>query len=194
MTVSLFWQGPLGPGKMPSDPVIVERLCQAGVYLRVKLYDAGHTVAYAGQSTSLLARFDQHLTSMLSLSVPIRGPSGERVYTGDIGARMDAYNSLREASVMAATDAARVRFWYALCDNYFQPEHLNLVEGLLQQRIKSRLNDLENIVAAPSDPLHDFPSIWENDISGLDYESMKILENLVGSDNMRVEIFIGDDT
>jgi len=61
MSVTLTWEGPAGPGCFPDDPLVFARLCEAGVYLRVKSYDGGRLVAYAGQSVALLARVDQHL-------------------------------------------------------------------------------------------------------------------------------------
>jgi len=106
-------------------------------------------IAYAGQSVSLLARFDQHLSSMLSLSAPLRDASGTTVFTGDAGARIAAYGNITDSAALAAADTGRVRFWYAMCDEYFHIEHLNLVEGLLQRRITDRLSDVENAVAAP---------------------------------------------
>jgi len=189
MTVTLGWQGPLGPGKMPLDPIMMEPLCAAGVYLRVKIYKGGRTVAYVGQSKSLLARFDQHLTSMLSLTVPIRGTTGKKIFTADVGARMEAYNRLEAVSSLAAADVMRVKFWYVFCDDYFQAEHLNLVEGLLQQRIKSRLSNIENVTAAPSNMLEAAPDLWENDFSNVDRKSEKILEELLGPDRMSAAVF-----
>ena len=48
MTVSLTWKGPVGPGWIPDDPLIFENLCAAGVYVRIKTYEGGRYVAYAG--------------------------------------------------------------------------------------------------------------------------------------------------
>ena len=61
VTVTLEWQGLVGADCIPNDPLIFENPRQAGVYLRIKSYAGGRIVAYAGQSVSLLARFDQHL-------------------------------------------------------------------------------------------------------------------------------------
>ena len=49
MTVSLTWKGPVGPGWIPDDALIFENLCAAGVYVRIKTYEGGRYVAYAGQ-------------------------------------------------------------------------------------------------------------------------------------------------
>ncbi|MEE2721752.1 MAG: hypothetical protein VYB45_08085 [Pseudomonadota bacterium] len=191
MTVSLTWKGPVGPGRIPDDPLIFENLCAAGVYVRIKTYEGGRYVAYAGQSVSLLARFDQHMSAMLSLASPLRDRSGEVIFTGDAGARMDAYNDLERVSVIAAADVSRVRFWYALCDDYFHTEHLNLVEGLLQRRLTLRLSDIENAVAAPGATPDDAPDRWENDFSGLDPSHRDVLADLLGAEPMTPGLLTG---
>jgi hypothetical protein len=200
MSVDLVWQGPVGPGRFPepafpTDPLIFENLCEAGVYLRIKTYTADRTVAYAGQSVSLLSRFDQHLAAMLSLAAPLRNADGEVVFTGDAGARIDAYGNLADATALAAADAGRVRFWYALCDDYFHTEHLNLAEGLLQRRIADRLNsrssDFENAKAAPGAMPDDVPDTWVNDFTGLDTAGAEVLGNLLGDEAMTLEMLTG---
>ena len=191
MTVALEWQGPVGPGRFPDDPLIFETLCQAGVYLRIKSYDAGRIVAYAGQSVSLLARFDQHLSSMLALASPLRDAAGNTVFTGDAAARLDAYGDLDHVSDLAAADVGRVRFFYALCDDYFHTEHLNLAEGLLQRRIAARMADLENAVAAPGGMPDDVPDRWENDFTGLGDGDRDLLTGLLGNDPMTLDLLTG---
>ena len=141
-------------------------------------------IAYAGQSVSLLARFDQHLSSMLSLSAPLRDASGTTVFTGDAGARIAAYGNIADSAALAAADTGRVRFWYAMCDEYFHIEHLNLVEGLLQRRITDQLSDVENAVAAPGRMPDNAPDRWENDFSGLDAADRKLLRTLLGIETM----------
>ena len=200
MSVELVWQGPVGPGLspepvFPDDPLIFENLCEPGVYLRIKTYNAGRTVAYAGQSASLLSRFDQHLAAMLSLAAPLRNADGEVVFAGDAGARIDAYGNLADATALAAADAGRVRFWYALCNDYFHTEHLNLAEGLLQRRIADRLgggsSDFENAKAAPGAMPDDVPDTWINDFSCLDAAGAGVLDNLLGDEAMTLEMLSG---
>ncbi|MEX2455289.1 MAG: hypothetical protein WD470_11325 [Rhodospirillaceae bacterium] len=192
MAVVLNWEGPVGPGRFPDDdPLMFERLCAAGVYLRVKLYANGRIVAYAGQSVSLLARFDQHLCAMLSLAAPIRDATGGVILSGDAGARIEAFGRLAEASALAAADAGRVRFWFALCDDYFHVEHLSLAEGLLQRRMAKRVADFENAVSAPGRMPDEVPDIWRNDFSGLDAEGSRLLEGLLGVDPMTFDIAAG---
>lgn len=191
MTVALEWQGPVGAGRFPDDPLIFENLCQAGVYLRIKTYDAGRVVAYAGQSVSLLARFDQHLSAMLALASPLRDAAGNAAFTGDAAARLDAYGDLDRVSTLAAADVGRVRFFYALCDDYFHTEHLNLAEGLLQRRIASRIADLENAVAAPGGMPDDVPDRWENDFSALEDVDRDLLADLLGDDPMTLDLLTG---
>lgn len=205
MSVELVWQGPVGPGcapgaPFPDDPLIFENMCEAGVYLRIKTYENDRTIAYAGQSVALLARFDQHLASMLSLASPLRDAAGEIVFTGDAAARIDAYARLEDATALAAADAGRVRFWYALCDEYFHSEHLNLAEGLLQRRIASRLASahpgrlagVENAKAAPGAIPDDVPDIWINDFSGLDTAGAALLGDLLGDTPMTLEALTGN--
>lgn len=205
MSVELVWQGPVGPGcapgaPFPDDPLLFENLCDAGVYLRIKTYANDRTVAYAGQSVSLLSRFDQHLVAMLSLAAPLRDDAGEVVFTGDAAARLDAYGRLDDATALAAADAGRVRFWYALCDEYFHTEHLNLAEGLLQRRIAARLSsapsgmssDMENARAAPGAMPEDVPDIWINDFSGLNADDAALLRRLLGDDPMTLQMLAGN--
>lgn len=186
MNVTLNWQGPVGPGNFPDDPLLFERLCEAGVYLRVKAYEGDRLIAYVGQSVSLLARFDQHLTAMMSLAAPLRDAAGTIVFRGDAAARIEAYKSLSDIAEFAAEDTARVRFWYALCDDEFHTECLNLAEGLLQRRIAERLTDVENAVAAPGRMPDDVPDRWENDFSGLDDAGREVLTVLLGDAPMRI--------
>jgi len=201
MSVELVWQGPVGPGcapgaPFPDDPLLFENLCEAGVYLRIKSYDNDRTIAYAGQSVSLLSRFDQHLASMLSLAAPLRDAAGEIAFSGDAAARIDAYGRLADASALAAADAGRVRFWYALCNDYFHTEHLNLAEGLLQRRIAARLSsvpsDVENAKAAPGAMPDEVPDTWINDFSGLDPDGAALLRGLLGDDAMTLDMLTGN--
>tara|TARA_R110000868_G_scaffold134793_4_gene347044 strand:- start:11465 stop:12076 length:612 start_codon:yes stop_codon:yes gene_type:complete len=200
MTVDLIWQGPVGPGRFPepafpADPLLYENLCAAGVYLRIKTYENGRIIAYAGQSVSLLSRFDQHLAAMLSFAAPLRDARGDIVFTGDAAARIDAYGNLADATALATADAGRVRFWYALCDDYFHTEHLNLAEGLIQRRIAARLSarssDVENAKAAPGAMPDDVPDAWANDLSGLDAADCDLLAGLLGDDTMTLDLLGG---
>lgn len=184
MAVALTWQGPVGPGLFPGDSLAFERLCVAGVYLRIKVYDGGRIVAYAGQSVSLLSRFDQHLAAMMSLAAPLRDGAGSVVFTGSAPERLAAYGDLGRAAALAAADTARVRFFYTPCDAYFHEEHLNLVEGLLQRRLATRLagggDTVENAVAAPGRLPDGAPDIWDNDFGDLDRDGRDLIERLLG--------------
>ena len=167
-------------------------MCEAGVYLRIKTYDNGRIIAYAGQSVSLLARFDQHLSAMLSLATPLRNAAGDVVFTGDAAARIEAYGDLADSTALAAADAGRGRFWYALCDEYFHTEYLNLAEGLLQRRIAARLSDVENAKAAPGAMPDEVPDTWINDFSGLAGGDQDLLAGLLGDDPMTLEMLSGN--
>ena len=184
MAVTLTWQGPVGPGLFPTDTLAFERLCVAGVYLRVKQYAGGRSIAYAGQSVALLARFDQHLAAMLSLAAPLRDADGRVAFHGEAAERLVAYGDMAAMAALAAADAARTRFWFAPCDAYFHEEHLSLAEGLLQRRLIERvageIGGVENVVAAPGRRPDDVPDRWENDLSGLDAEGRDLLLRLLG--------------
>ena len=80
---------------------------------------------------------------MLGLASPLRDEIGGEVFTGDAAARLEAYGDLNRVTALAAADVRRVRFLYALCDDYFHTEHMNLAEGLLQRRIVQRIADVE---------------------------------------------------
>jgi hypothetical protein len=188
MAVTLYWQGPVGPGSFPRDTLAFERLCAAGVYLRTKRYDGDRIVAYAGQSVALLARFDQHLAGMLSLASPLRDSMGTVVFTGDAGERLAAYADLSNIAALAADDTARVQFWYAPCDDYFHEEYLNLAEGLIQRRLAQRLTaeyaELENAISAPGRLPDDVPDLWNNEFGDLDPAGHALLERLLGREPM----------
>jgi hypothetical protein len=190
--MSLDWQGPFGTSCIPRDPLIFENLCQAGVYLRLKKYDGGRIVAYVGQSVSLLSRFDQHLSAMLALASPLRDASGTVVFSGDAGARLEAFGNLYHFVKLAAADAGRVWFFYALCDDYFHNEHLNLAERMLQRRIADRITDIENVLSAPGGMPEDVPDRWENDFSALSEADKSILGSLLGDDAMTLDIPAGN--
>ena len=57
MDLSLCWRGPVGAGNFPTDPESVDAINQAGIYIRLKLYEGGRTIAYVGQSGHLMTRF-----------------------------------------------------------------------------------------------------------------------------------------
>ena len=76
MDLYLCWRGPVRSGNFPTEADDVEAINQPGVYLRVKLYDKERVIAYVGQSTHLVTRFDQHLTRLLSLQQALRDTNG----------------------------------------------------------------------------------------------------------------------
>ena len=94
-------------------------------------------------------------------------------------------------SALASADAGRVRFFYALCDDYFHTEHMNLAEGLLQRRIASRIADVENAVSAPGGMPEDAPDRWENDFTALADADKSLLAGLLGEDPMTLDLLTG---
>lgn len=179
MIVRLRWGGPVGAGCFPVDPDALDRLAAPAVYLRLKLYERGRTVAYAGQSVNLLSRIDQHLTRLLSFAQPLRDAEGDAWFTATREARFAAYNDLNETLALARAEAERTRFFYALCDDEFPPETLPLAEAALILRLKEGEGPCENRIGAP--------------IAGLDrriaFES--VFEALADEERARVEDLIG---
>tara|TARA_Y100001970_G_scaffold246323_1_gene314129 strand:- start:6012 stop:6506 length:495 start_codon:yes stop_codon:yes gene_type:complete len=157
------------------------------VYLRIKRYKRDRIIAYVGQSVSLLPRFDQHLSAMLALASPLRDASGTLVFSGDAGARLRAFGNLDRFTALAAEEVRRVSFFYALCNDYFHNEYLNLAEGLLQCRITQRTTDIENLVSAPRTMPEDVPDRWQNDFDALTAAGGQLLSNLLGTDPMTLE-------
>lgn len=188
MTIRLRWQGPVGPNCVPHDPLVFEKLCQPGVYLRVKTYQGERTVVYVGQSKSLLSRFDQHLSAMLGLAAPLRDSNGGLVFSGDASARLKAYNNLEGLTFLAREDAQRVKFFYAMCDHYFHSDYLNLVECLLQDRLIHNMSDVENAICPPRRLPEDVPDEWENECSGLEAFDRNLLFAMLGEETMRFEV------
>ena len=191
MIVDLTWRGPVGPGCFPDDPHALETLLEAGVYLRVKTYDAGRTVSYVGQSKSLLTRFDQHLTSLLGLLYPLRDGTGRPAMRGEFGERLAAYNDLDTAAALALAEARRMRFYYALCEHSFDIDHLTLAEAALKTRIERNLGsagaDIENRQGiSPGDGWEE--TILENDFTELAEPDRVLLTGILGTDPIRMDI------
>ncbi len=158
MNITLNWRGPIALGNFPTDMTALEAIDAPGVYLRLKTYDGGRSVQYVGQSKSVLMRIDQHITALLSLQYPLRNARGDRIGRGDFTDRIAAYNQIEKTMALVAADAARMRFFFAPCDDDagFLPEHLNLVEGALKTRLEAHaaqlagLADVENIQGIPA--------------------------------------------
>lgn len=192
MKVTLDWDGPVGPGAFPAEPAALEPLLEPGVYLRVKRYANGRTVSYVGQSKTLLSRFDQHLTHMLSLQATIRDSAGAVLTRGAVDERLRGYGDVVAAAATAAEDAARTRFYWAACNDSFIVEDLSVTEAALKMRLETLaatrggLTVNENIQAIPFGAL-DEPVFIDNDFSALDAGGRALLLDLLGDDAIVID-------
>lgn len=180
MIVRLRWAGPIGAGRFPILPDALDALATPAVYLRLKLYEGGRTVAYAGQSVNLLSRIDQHLTRLLSFAQPLRDSEGDAWFTASREARFEAYNDLGRTLALARAEAERARFFYALCDEEFPAEALALAEAALILRLKESGRPFENRVGAPIAGL-DRRVAFESDVGGLDAADRVLIAGLIGT-------------
>ncbi len=191
MDIILTWTGAIGPGAFPEDPETLEALQAPGVYLRVKTYDNDRVVGYVGQSQNVLSRIDQHLTGLLSLQQTLRDATGRILGRGDFGDRLRAYNDIGPTMALAAEEASRMRFYVAFCDEAFEAERLNMVEGALKHRmeeiagLRAGLIDCENRQGIPADPFDGVVRI-ESDPSALDADHARIVERLIGADTIEI--------
>ena len=179
MIVRLRWAGPIGAGRFPAGPDALDTLAAPAVYLRLKLYEQGRTVAYAGQSVNLLSRIDQHLTRLLSFAQPLRDAEGDPWFTATREARFEAYNDLGQTLALALAEAERARFFYALCDDEFLPEALPLAEAALILRLKQSGLAFENRVGAPIAGL-DRRVVFESDLAALEESDRALITRLIG--------------
>jgi len=143
MNLTLRWQGPVGAGLFPEKGDEVSALAEPGVYLRIKHYDAAdteaRTVAYVGQSKQLIVRFDQHLRDILTFSSALRDDTGAVALARDGVSRYQAYNALGPVMALVAAEAARLRFYWATCEDGFDMAFLGLIEGALKTRLESQV-------------------------------------------------------
>jgi hypothetical protein len=179
VNITLRWQGPLGVGRFPTDVDGLDALAVPAVYLRLKCYDGGRTVAYAGQSVNLLSRVDQHYMRLLSFAQPLRDEAGDAWFTATREARYAAYNELTRTLALARAEAERVRFYYAPCDDDFAVDLLPLAEAALIDRLKTGGRPCENRLGAPIAGL-DRRVAFESDTSALDTADRALIDDLIG--------------
>jgi len=139
MDLILRWQGPVGPGLFPEAGDELAALATPGVYLRIKRYENDRTVSYVGQSTQLIVRFDQHLRDILTFSSALRDRTGAVALARDGVSRYRAYNALADVMALATAEAARLRFYWAACEDGFDAAWLSLVEGALKTRLEAQV-------------------------------------------------------
>ncbi len=188
MKLDLHWQGPYGAGLFPQDTEGMQELLRAGVYLRVKRYSHGRTVAYVGQSKQVLARIDQHIGAVLGLTHGLRDDAGRMVFTPAFDARLRALNDIEKVAQLALAEARRMRFFCAFCDDGFDSDFLGLVEYLLMQRLSTSGNDgdAENVNRPPV-AAFDTEVTVESELGALAAGDEKLLRGLIGEAPLMVE-------
>ncbi|MBK18581.1 MAG: hypothetical protein CMM52_07075 [Rhodospirillaceae bacterium] len=180
MDLILYWRGPVGPGQFPTDPVQIEKINQAGVYLRIKLYEDERSIAYIGQSLHLVTRFDQHISGLLALQHPLRDESGE--VTGGPGAesRFQILNDVAHAGSLAIAEAQRTRFYFAMAQDGFDQDYLTLIEAMLKSRAEKVMYDrpenIQNINPGEFD--HDISIV--SDFAEIDDQGVNLIERTIG--------------
>ena len=179
MKLELQWRGPYGAGLFPEAAEGVDDLMRAGVYLRVKRYAGARVIAYVGQSKQILARIDQHVGAMLSLTHVLRDGDGQVCFRPTFDARLRALNDIERIAGLALAEARRMRFYCAFCADGFDSDFLGLVEYLLMRRIGDS-GEAENV---NHPPVAEFDSevIVESEYSALIGEDEKMLRGLIGA-------------
>ena len=143
MKLTLQWRGPIGPGLFPEAGDALAALAAPGIYLRIKQYEGAggdaRRVSYVGQSKQLIVRFDQHIRDILTFSSALRDQTGEVALARDGASRYQAYNALEDVMALVTAEAARLRFYWAACEDGFDVAYLNLIEGALKARLEGQV-------------------------------------------------------
>jgi len=185
MKLELCWRGPYGAGLFPETAEGMEALLGAGVYLRVKGYAKGRNIAYVGQSKQVLARIDQHLGAMLSLTHTLRDADGGVRFQPQFDARLRALNDIDQIAALALAEARRMRFYCAFCEDGFDSDYLGLVEYLLMQRIGDS-GEAENVNRPPVVEF-DTEVIVQSDYAALAAADEAMLREMIGAAPLVVE-------
>jgi hypothetical protein len=194
MELPLRWQGPVGPGLFPEAGDDLAALAAPGVYLRIKRYDGDRTVSYVGRSNRLVVRFDQHLRDILTFSSALRNDTGS-VALGREGAnRFAVYNRLGDVMALVAAEAARMRFFWAACEDGFREAYLSLVEGALKSRLEAAAGGAfacENVQGIGGSGFDD-DIVIAHDFDALDADGRELLTGLLGTDPIRLSARIAE--
>ena len=186
MRLTLAWAGPIGAGTFPATREGLEALMRPGVYLRTRLYAGQRRVSYVGQSRNLLARFDQHLTALLGLTVPLRDARGRIVFQGAAYERFAALERIEEIAALTAAEARRTRFFYAPLAEDTDGAVLNAVEGCLLLRVQALAAAAAGLIEAANrvrPPAGDADLMLEiaSDATALAAADRDLVETLVGT-------------
>lgn len=191
MELVLRWRGPVGPGRFPESGDTLDAIAGAGVYLRIKRYDAGRTVSYVGQSRQLIVRFDQHIRDILTFSAALRDDDGAVALARDGVSRLAAYNALDTVMPLIAAEAARLRFYWALCADGFDEACLTLVEGALKDRLEAVVAGRRDTLSCENrqgfaEPDFDDEIVIVHDFDALDDADRALLADITGGAPIRL--------
>ena len=186
MNLNLFWRGPLRSGSFPTDLESIENLNQEGIYLRIKRYKNGRTVAYVGQSRTLISRFDQHLTRLLSLRQPLRDENGLVVEHFYVENRFVVLNGVAEMAPLAIEEVLRTEFYFALAQDGFDINYLTLIEAMLKKRAENitrqQLENIQNINPGEFD--HEISIV--SDFSNVDVRGVELIKGIIGNTPIKI--------
>ena len=196
MELMLQWRGPIGPGLFPESGDELAALSAPGIYLRIKRYDGGdtapRTVSYVGQSKQLIVRFDQHLRDILTFSSLLRDDTGTIALGRDSANRFQAYNAIGDVMALVTAEAARLRFYWAFCEDGFDVAYLNLIEGALKSRLESRAGHGDAFACENrqgiGDGAFDEDIVVFNVFDALDAGDATMLGDLVGTDPIHLTV------
>ena len=192
MELTLRWQGPIGPGLFPETGDELAGLAAPGVYLRVKRYDDGRTVSYVGQSKQLIVRFDQHLRDILTFSSALRDQTGAIALARHSANRYQAYNDLEAVMALVTAEAARLRFYWAACEDGFDAAYLSLIEGALKARLEDKVAG-GNAFACENkqgigEPSFDEDIVVAHAFDALENSDAVLLGDLIGTDPIHLTV------
>ena len=196
MELTLQWQGPVGPGRFPTSGDELAALNAPGVYLRVKQYDGGgtasRTVSYVGQSTQLIVRFDRHLRDVLTFSSALRDHSGAIALARDGANRYQAYNELEAVMALVTEEAARLRFYWAACEDGFDAAYLGLIEGALKARLEEQVAGGEAFACdnkqGIGEAAFDEDIVVSHAFDALETADAALLDDLLGTDPIHLTV------
>jgi hypothetical protein len=197
MNLTLRWQGPIGPGLFPEAGDDLAVLAVPGVYLRVKRYEQDRTVSYVGQSRQLIVRFDQHLRDILTFSAALRDETGAVVLGREGASRYGVYNALDNVMPMVAAEAARLRFFWAACEDGFDEEYLSLVEGALKTRLEEQAMGDETALAVENrqgiaEPDFEDDIVIVHELDELAVEDRAVVNTILGAAPIRLAVRIAE--
>jgi hypothetical protein len=196
MDLTLWWRGPVGPERFPTSGDAPAALAAPGIYLRVKPYEgdgaAARTVSYVGQSKQLIVRFDQHLRDILTFSSALRDRTGAIALARDVANRYQTYNELEAVMVLVTAEAARLRFYWAACEDGFDAAYFSLIEGALKARLEVRVAGGEAFACENKQGIGE--AAFDEDIvvshlfDALGTEDAVLLADLMGGDPLHLTV------